>query len=241
MRYQSFVLALALPLLGLADVARGQEVDRYADGLVPGAYLRIGGGPMTPVNAQGSLRDWNAGRGVSVAWESWDNGLSGVSRMGFALSAAYSSLPLNRDRFLTEFVPPNGGSLVSLDAGNAGVLEVVTNLIFRVPAPYIMPHFTIGLGFIDWRPGRITYSGSAGSGTTKQQHLSGGEIALGFGLDKHIYDRFAVFSEANYVFGLTQFGGGYGTPTGVCSTNSCGAKNTTVTTLRGGLRVRMMR
>ena len=35
--------------------------------------------------------------------------------------------------------------------------------------------------------------------------------------------------------------GGYGTPTGVCSTNSCGPRNTTVTTLRGGLRVRLMR
>jgi len=240
MRYQSLVL-VALPLLGLAGIARAQEVDRFADGLVPGAYLRIGGGPTAPVNAQGTLRDWQPGTGFSIAWESWDNGSSGVSRMGFAISGAYSSLPLNRTRFLTEFVPPNGGSVASLDAGKAGVLEVVTNLIFRVPAPYIMPHFTIGLGFIDWRPGRITYSGSAGSGTTKQQHLSGGEVAFGFGLDKHVYDRIAVFSEATYVFGLTQFGGGYGTPTGVCSTNSCGAKNTTVTTLRGGLRVRMMR
>jgi len=241
MRYQSLALVLTIPLFGLADVVCGQEVDRFADGLVPGAYLRIGGGPMSPVNAQGTLRDWKPGTGVSVAWESWDNGLSGVSRMGFAISGAYSSLPLNMGRFLTEFVAPNGGSLVSLNASNAGVLEVVTNLIFRVPSPYIMPHFTIGLGFIDWRPGRIRYTSSSGSGTTKQQHLSGGEVALGFGLDKHIYDRFAVFSEANYVFGLTQWGGGYGTPTGVCSTNSCGPRNTTVTTLRGGLRVRLMR
>jgi hypothetical protein len=240
MRYQSLAFAL-FPLLGLTSVARAQEVDRYADGLVPGAYLRVGFGPMAPVNAQGTLRDWKPGAGLSLAWESWDNGSFGVSRMGFALSAAYSSLPLNMDRFLTEFVPPNGGSVGSVNAGKAGVLEVVTNLIFRVPSPYIMPHFTIGLGFIDWRPGRITYTGSAGSGTTKQQHLSGGEVALGFGLDKHIYDRFAVFSEGTYVFGLTQFGGGYGTPTGVCGSNNCGARNTTVTTLRGGLRVRLMR
>jgi len=176
MRYQSLALVLTIPLFGLADVARGQEVDRFADGLVPGAYLRIGGGPMSPVNAQGTLRDWKPGTGVSVAWESWDNGLSGVSRMGFAISGAYSSLPLNMGRFLTEFVAPNGGSLVSLNASNAGVLEVVTNLIFRVPSPYIMPHFTIGLGFIDWRPGRIRYTSSSGSGTTKQQHLSGGEF-----------------------------------------------------------------
>jgi len=238
MRYQSLALVF-LPIVALASISAAQEVDRFADGLVPGAYLRVGGGPTTPVNAQGTLKDWRPGRGASIAWESWDNGQSGVSRMGFALSAAYSSLPLNTPRFLTEFVPPNGGSVSSISAKSAGVLEVVTNLIFRVPAPYIMPHFTIGLGFLDWRPGEIEYTGSAGSGRTKQQHRSGGEIAFGFGLDKHVYDRFAVFSEATYVFGLTRFGGGLA---GACTSNGCDAmSNTTVTTLRGGLRVRMMR
>lgn len=237
MRHQSLALVF---VLGLAISARAQEVDRFADGLVPSAYLRVGVGAMSPVNAQGSLRDWKPGKGASIAWESWDNGESGVSRMGFAIEAAYSSLPLNTGRFLTEFVPPNGGSVSSISGKSASILEVVTNLIFRVPSPYIMPHFTIGLGFLDWRPGEIQYTGSAGSGRTKQQHRSGGEIALGGGLDKHIYDRFAVFSEATYVFGLTRFGGG--TLAGACASSSCDAlSNTTVTTLRGGLRVRLMR
>jgi hypothetical protein len=58
-------------------------------------------------------------------------------------------------------------------------------------------------------------------------------------LDKHIYDRIAVFSEATYVFGLTRFGGGLA---GACAASGCAAlSNTTVTTLRGGLRVRLMR
>jgi hypothetical protein len=239
MRYQSLALIL---LFGASAGARAQEVDRFADGLVPGAYLRVGAGAMTPVNAQGSLRDWRPGKGASVAWESWDSGQTGVSLVGFAISAAYSSLPLNTPRFLTEFVPPNGGSVSSVSAGSAGVLEVITNIIFRVPAPYVMPHFTIGLGFIDWHPGEIEYTGSAGSGKTKQQRRSGGEVALGGGLDKHIYDRFAVFTEATYVFGLTRYGSGYGSTTGVCAASGCDAlKNTTVTTLRGGLRVRLMR
>ena len=241
MRYPSLGFIF---LLGLAVSVRAQEVeaDRYADGLTPGGYLRVGGGTMTPVNAQGSLRDWKPGNGLSVAWESWDAGQTGVSRMGFALSGAYSSLRLDTGRFLGEFVPPNGGSVTSVNAGTAGVLEVTTNLIFRIPAPYIMPHITLGLGFIDWRPGEIRYTGTAGSGTTKQQHRSGGELAIGGGLDKHIYDRFAIFGEAMYVYGYTRFGGGYGTPTGVCATNGCDAlRNTTVTTLRGGLRVRMAR
>lgn len=239
MRLQSLTFVL---LLGFAVSARAQEVDRYADGLTPGAYLRIGGGTMTPVNAQGSLKDWKPGNGLSVAWESWDAGQTGVSRMGFAISGAYSSLRLDTGRFLGEFVPPNGGSVTSVNAGTAGVLEVTTNLIFRIPAPYIMPHITLGLGFIDWRPGEIRYTGTAGNGTTKQQHRSGGELAIGGGLDKHIYDRFAIFGEGMYVYGYTRFGGGYGTPTGVCATSGCDAlRNTTVATLRGGLRVRMAR
>jgi hypothetical protein len=195
---------------------------------------------MTPVNAQGSLRDWKPGTGVSVAWESWDAGQTGVARLGFALSGAYSSLPIDGQRFLTEFTLPTGGKANSV-AGNASVLEVTTNLRFRIPAPYIMPSIVIGLGFLDWRPGEIRYTGAAGNGTTKQQHRSGGEVAIGGSLDKHIYDRFAIFGEAMYVYGYTRFGG-YGTPTGVCATSGCDAlSNTTVTTLRGGLRVRLMR
>jgi hypothetical protein len=239
MRSPWFALILVIVA---GSYARGQEVDRYADGLVPGAYLRVGAGTMAPVNAQGSLRDWKPGTGVSAAWESWDQGQTGVSRLGFAIAAAYSSLRLDTDRFLTEFTPPTGGSVSSVSAGTAGVIEVTTNLIFRIPAPFIMPHVTVGLGFIDWRPGEIRYTGTTGSGTTKQQHRSGGEIAIGGGLDKHIYDRFAIFGEGMYVYGYTRFGAGYGTPTGACAASGCDAlRNTTVTTLRGGLRVRIMR
>jgi len=55
-------------------------------------------------------------------------------------------------------------------------------------------------------------------------------------LDKTIVGRYAVFGEAAYVYGLTQFGGT------VCAAAGCDAlKNTTVTTLRGGMRVRIMR
>jgi hypothetical protein len=238
MRFQSLGLML---LVVVASAARAQDTDRFADGLVPGAYLRVGGGTTTPVNAQGSLRDWKPGGGAMVAWESWDQGQSGMSLLGFALQAAYSSLSLDSDRFLTEFTPPNGGTATSV-SGKAGVLEVTTNLRFRIPAPYIMPSVILGLGFIDWRPGSIKYTGTTGSGTTRQQHRSGGEVAIGGGLDKHIYDRFAIFGEAMYVYGYTRFGAGYGTPTGACASSGCDAlRNTTVTTIRGGLRVRLMR
>ena len=125
---RSQLLAFIL-LLGLGISAHAQEVDRYADGLIPGAYLRVGAGTMAPVNAQGSLRDWRPGTGASVAWESWDAGQLGVSRLGFAIAAAYSSLRLDTNRFLTEFTPPSGGSVSSVSSGAAGVLEVTTNLI----------------------------------------------------------------------------------------------------------------
>lgn len=230
------LVSLAL-IAGLTTRAGGQEVERFSDGLVPGAYLRVSGGTTTPVNAQGNLRDWKPGKGVSVAWESWDSrdGTYGVSRLGFAISAAYSVLRLDNDQFLTKFIPPSGGT-VSSASGTAGVLEVVTNLRFRIPAPYVMPSIVLGLGFIDWRPGTIKYTGSAGSGTAREQHRSGSEIAIGGTLDKTIINRYAVFGEATYVYGLTRFGGG------VCAASGCDAlRNTTVTTLRGGLRVRLMR
>ena len=47
----------------------------------------------TPVNPQGSLRDWNRGTTSTPAWENWDTGASGVSRVGFGLDAAYSAAP----------------------------------------------------------------------------------------------------------------------------------------------------
>src|SRR5262245_16962438 len=114
------ILSLVL-LAGLTTVAGGQEVDRYSDGLVPGAYLRIGGGTTSPVNAQGNLRDWKPGTGASVAWESWDSrgGTYGVSNFGFAISAAYSVLRLDNDQFLTKFTPPSGG-IASSASGSAG-------------------------------------------------------------------------------------------------------------------------
>ena len=58
--------------------AQGGQSDALADGLVAGDYLRVGGGVISPFGAQGSLRDWTRGQYRELAWETWQEGSSGV-------------------------------------------------------------------------------------------------------------------------------------------------------------------
>jgi hypothetical protein len=71
-----------------------------------------------------------------------------------------------------------------------------------------------------------------------------GEFTVGAGIEKNIFDRYGVFGEALYVYGYTSYGSGFATPGGVCATAGCDAfrnGNTTIGTIRGGLRVRVGR
>jgi len=233
--------ALAL-LLGIAPrhaAAQDRPADAPTTGMQPGDYLRFGVGSTIPVNPQGSLRDWKAGPAFNLAYENWQAGGNGIGRVGFGLGVAYSRLPLKQDQFANDFTPTTG--TVTEASGHAGILEITSNLRIRLPAPLVMPAITIGLGFINWSPGDITYVSTTGvTGKAKQSSRSGAEIALGASIDREIYDRFAAYVEAAYVYGYTSYGAGFGTPTSICQ--SCDPlKNTTVATLRGGLRVRMGR
>jgi hypothetical protein len=214
-----------------------------ASGLVAGDYLRIGAGVTTPVNPQGSLRDWKSGTGASVIWENWQNGGSGVGRVGFGLGVAYSLLPLKQDQFLADFTPPlTGGKATSATASKAGILEVTSSIRIRIPAPLVMPTINVGIGFINWAPGKISYTSTTapGTSTVKQQHRSGAEFSIGGSLDRQIYDRFAAYAEAAYVYGYTAYGRGFTTPGSVCGSAGCDPlKNTTVGWIRGGLRIRV--
>jgi len=213
------------------------------DALPPGDYVRVSGGAAIPVGAQGSLRDWDRGTGFAVAYESWQAGPTGVSRAGFALTAAYNLLPLDEERFVSTFVDPTTGQPAhAASASRAGILEVTTNVKIRIPAPVVTPMVNIGLGLIDWHPGTIHYTAGAITGTARQLHRTGLEFSIGGGIDRTIVDRIAVFGEAMYVFGYTSYGGGYTSPGGVCTTGSCDAlRNTTIGTIRGGLRARIGR
>src|SRR5262245_51578791 len=97
------LLAVGVPLM-LSSLAHAQG-SVLAAGLRAGDYIRVSGGVTTPVNAQGSLKDWSQGTAINVAWENWQNGGTGVGRLGIALSASYSFLPLDEKQFLSEFQP----------------------------------------------------------------------------------------------------------------------------------------
>jgi hypothetical protein len=238
----SAVLSLLLVAVPKLAGAQDRPGDPMAGGMAPGDYIRFGGGPTIPVNPQGSLRDWKGGVGFNVAYENWQAGSGGgLGRVGFGLGAAYSRLPLNEERFGEDFTPPTGSGALQSATGHAGILEITSNLRIRIPAPLVMPSVMIGLGFINWSPGSIHYSTTTdATGKVKQSSRSGAELALGGSLDREIYDRIGIYVEAAYVYGYTSYGSGFGTPTSICS--SCDPlKNTTVTTIRGGVHARLGR
>ena len=237
------LVALTVPHVSFAQ-GEGESSNPWNDGLIPGNYLRLSGGSVSPVSPHGTLRFWDRGSTFAVGWENWDTGMSGVGRVGFSLNAAYSMLPFKTDLFLANFTPVSGGTVTSATASHAGVLEVTSGIRLRIPVPYLMPNISVGLGLIDWQPGAIKYESTSGSGTAKQQHRVSGEFSVGGGFDKNIVDRYAVFAEALYVYGYTSYGSGFATPGGVCNTNACDTfrnGNTTLGVIRGGLRVRIGR
>jgi hypothetical protein len=216
----------------------------WNDGLIPGNYVRLSSGSATPVSPHAALRYWDRGTTYYASWENWDTGPSGVGRVGFSINGSYSTLPLNTPLFLANFTPANGGTVTSATAARAGILEVTSGIRLRFPLPYVMPNVSVGLGLIDWQPGSIKYESTSGSGSAKQQHRVSGEFTIGAGVDKNLFDRYALFGEALYVYGYTSYGSGFATPGGVCNTNGCDAfrnGNTTIGTIRGGLRVRVGR
>lgn len=239
------VVAAALVLVGTTIVfparARAQATDPLADGLIPGDYIRVGASMVTPVNPQGSLKDWKRGAGLGFMWENWDTGRNGVGRVGYGLMLDYSLLPFDDQQFLSDFVSPTGRAITA-SAKKAGIFQAGVNIRIRIPSPFIMPSISVGLGFLDWHPGEITYTTAVGTNNAKQQHRSGGSVSIGGGLDKQIYDRFAIFGEAIYTYGYTSFGSGLAGSGSTCLTEGCDLlKNTPLGTLRGGLRVHVGR
>lgn len=236
------LVAACLAFVGVVPRLAAQTSDAMADGLVPGSYLRIGGGYVSPVNPRGGLKEWKPGVGMTAYWENWQASQTGTGRVGFGIGASYSMLPLDEQRFAHDFSPAGGGTTSSATASRAAILEITTGLRIRIPAPFIMPTINLGFGFVNWAPAKINYTSTNGtSGTAQQQHRSGAEFAFGGGLDKNIYDRFAVFGEATYTYGFTSYGQ-FAAPSGQCLANTCDLMaNTTIASVRGGLRVRMGR
>ena len=89
-------------------------------------------------------------------------------------------------------------------------------------------------------PGKIHYTSTTRHDGTVKQSASRAAPSWrsAASLDRQIYDRFGVYVEAAYVYGYTSYGGGFGTPDEHLQRMACDPlKNTTVATMRGGLRV----
>ena len=106
MHVRSVVAALVLVVTAATSpvAAHAQaSTDPFADGLVPGDYLRVGASSVTPIGGGGSLRDWRRGVGFGFLYENWDQGNTGVGRVGYGFMLDYSLLPFNADHFVSEF------------------------------------------------------------------------------------------------------------------------------------------
>ena len=216
------------------------QTDAVSEGLAPGDYLRLSGGAVAPVHAQGSLRDWRRGHTMGVAWEGWQPSSNGVGRIGFGIGFDYSRLPLNQAQFIADFQPTTGVHPYSASAPSATAFSIETNFRFRIPAPLVVPSLELGFGYMEFRPSTIQYSGATGTGSATQAHRRGAAFMFGAGVDKQVVDRFALFGEALYTYGLTSLGHGVATPGSSCIINQCDAlQNTALAVLRGGLRVRL--
>jgi hypothetical protein len=227
-----------LSVLPAGVAAQDRPGDPMAGGLIAGDYLLIAGGGTFPVNAQGSLRNYRAGPVVSLEYENWQPSGGGVGAVGFGLGVAYSVLP-TKSGFADAVAIASGGTAGNASASSAKILEISSNLRIRIPSPVLMPAVTLGVGYINWAPGPVTYRATDGTNTkVKYQHRSGAELSIGGSIDRHVYDRYGLFAEAAYTYGFTSFGQAFSVPTANCANTACDPlKNTSVGTVRGGLRV----
>lgn len=235
-------MAVAAAAVAAGSRLGAQASENRTGGLTSGDYIRVSGGVVSPINAAGSLKDWKAGPGISAGYEGWGFGDQGVGfesggpmgTVGFGLNVSYALLPLNEAQFVRDFTPLSGGTTTGASASRAGVFELASSLRFRIPAPYVMPTINVGAGFINWSPATVHYTSTTGNGDAKYAHRTGADLSIGAGLQRQIYQRYSIYVEASYVFGYTaygQFAGGGGTLCTGCDP----LKNTTVTTVRGGL------
>ncbi|HTE46816.1 MAG TPA: hypothetical protein VK636_16305, partial [Gemmatimonadaceae bacterium] len=166
---------------------------------------------------------------------------SGVGLVGYGFGVDYARLPLNESNFLVDFQSPQGGKATAVTGSAAQLFVVSTSLRIRIPSPVVAPSITLGLGFLNFRPSSVSYVAPTGNGSAKQESRSGAELSLTGGLDRQLVGRFALYGEAQYSYGFTSLAR-LATPGGNCSANGCDVlKNTTIGTVRGGLRVRLGR
>lgn len=243
MRSRTLAL-LAFAVLALAPRQNRAQSNPNAAGLERGNYVRLSGGVVTPVNPGGSLTNWKQGSTFNLMWENWDvgGGGGGIGLVGFGAYVDLGLLPFDAEQFKADFNTGPNGQVLTASAGSARVLQFGVNTRVRIPMPYVMPSVSLGFGFLDWRPAKITYAAERGSGTAKQQNRQGAVLTIIGGLDRQIYGRVGIFGEALYSYGFTSFGQGLAASGSQCVASNCDLlKNTPLGAFRGGIRVRTSR
>lgn len=190
------------------------------------------------------MKSWRQGSSANVMWENWDvgGGSGGLGLIGFGLYGDLGLYPFDAEQFKVDFDNGPNGRVLTAAASSARMFQFGVNTRIRIPMPYVMPSVSFGFGFLDWRPAKINYTAVGGSGTAKQQNRQGGVVTLIGGLDRQIFGRVGIFGEALYAYGFTSFGQGLGASGSQCVQSNCDLlKNTSLSTFRGGLRVRTTR
>jgi hypothetical protein len=232
---------LAMAFVALVAPRDGQAQSAMTGGLVAGDYVRLSGGMTTPINANGSLKQWDGGQSFNVTWENWDDRGGRLGLFAFGLYGDLTFLKFDDAQFKADFLSPFG-PVQTASAKRARIIQAGVNARMRIPMPLIMPSISLGFGFLDWHPGEIAYTAQNGSATAKQQNRQGGVVSVMGSVDRNIYDRVGIFGEALYAYGFTSFGQTLAASGSACIRADCDLlKNTALGAFRFGLRVRASR
>ena len=197
-----------------------------------------------PVNAQGSLRDWKRGTGINLAWENWQPGAHGVGRVGFGLDVAYSRLAARTRPVRRRFRARTDRHCGRRVGASRRFSRSTSNLRIRIPAPCVMPAITsASASSIGRRETSITHRPPARTGTASSHRAAALSSSLGGASIEQIYRSLRDLWRSGVRLRIHELRRAASrTPSEHVLHSGCDLlKNTTVGTLRGGLRVRLGR
>src|SRR4029453_10509501 len=94
-------VSLLAPATAISQVVGRQLSNTYFGG----DNVRLTAGRATP---HGGMHNWSPGLAFGVAWEAWDPGGGGSSRVAVGLAGSYSSQPFDRSTFIADFESTTG-------------------------------------------------------------------------------------------------------------------------------------
>ena len=226
-------VSLLAPATAISQVVGRQISNTYFGG----DNVRLTAGRATP---HGGMHNWSPGLAFGVAWESWDPGGGGSSRVAVGLAGSYSSLPFDRSTFIADFESTTSKHITEASASDAVVADLMVTLRVRGPTTFVMPSLLIGLGYYNFKPGTIDFRATDSTGSARSRSKSGPSGNIGIGLDGPFIGRTAIFGEAVYAYGWSSDNILSQSASSRCGGNVCDTfKSTQATMIRGGVRVRI--